>query len=72
MSVATIKDVQDLPAILTMAQVQALLGLSRPKTYQLAHRQGFPVIRFGRALRVTKTALLRWLEQEAEKENEER
>jgi excisionase family DNA binding protein len=69
MSTATIMDAQDLPAVLTMGQVQQLLGLSRPKTYELANRQGFPVVRFGRALRVPKAALLRWLEQEAEGEN---
>jgi excisionase family DNA binding protein len=61
MSIATVKDVKDSPAVLTIAQVQALLGLSRPKAYEPANRSGFPVIRFGRALRMPKLALLQWL-----------
>ena len=62
MANATITDIEALPAVLTMKQVQDILGLSRPKTYQLAHKEGFPVVKFGRALRVPKIAFLRWLE----------
>ncbi len=45
---ATIKAVKELPEVLTMAQVQQFLGLSKPKAYELAHTEGFPVVRFGR------------------------
>jgi excisionase family DNA binding protein len=60
-----VKDVGELPAILTMDQVRQLLGISRPMAYQLAHRKGFPVVRFGRTLRVPKEALVKWLERQA-------
>jgi excisionase family DNA binding protein len=64
MPIATVKDVQDLPAVLKMAQLQQLLGISRPKAYDLAKRRGFPVVRFGRALRVPRDALMRWLDEQ--------
>jgi len=41
MATATVKDVQALPAVLTMKHVQAVLGISKPKTYELAHTRGF-------------------------------
>jgi excisionase family DNA binding protein len=65
MPVDTMSGVQTLPPVLTMQDVQNYLGISRPKTYELAHTQGFPVVRFGRAIRVPREAFLRWLEQQA-------
>ena len=65
MSAVAVKDVQSLPAVLTMKDVQDMLGLSRPKTYELAHTQGFPVVRFGRAIRVPRDKFLTWLDQQA-------
>ena len=65
MSAATVRDIEDLPAVLTMQHVQEVLGISRPKVYELAHTPGFPVVRFGRVLRVSREALLRWLNQQA-------
>ena len=65
MATATVIDVAGLPAVLTLKHVQEVLGISRPKTYELAHTRGFPVMRFGRAIRVPREAFLRWLEQQA-------
>ena len=62
MANATVKDVQELPAILTVEQLQQLLGISRVKAYELTHSKGFPVIRIGRAVRVPREGLLRWLD----------
>jgi excisionase family DNA binding protein len=70
MSLAIVTDTQELPVVLTMRQVQDILGLSKPKKYELAHTQGFPVVRFGRVLRVPREAFLRWLEQQAGVEEE--
>ena len=36
MSLAIVKDVEELPVVLTMQQVQNFLGLSKPKTYELS------------------------------------
>ena len=65
MAAATIMDIATLPAVLTMRQVQEIMGLSKVKTYELAHTCGFPVVRFGRAIRVPREAFLRWLDQQA-------
>jgi excisionase family DNA binding protein len=50
--------------MLTMRQLQDYLGISRPKVYELAHTQGFPIVRFGRAIRVQREAFLRWLDEQ--------
>ncbi len=65
MPVDTILRAQTLPPVLTMRDVQDYLGISRPKTYELAHTRGFPVVRIGRAIRVPREAFLRWLEHQA-------
>jgi excisionase family DNA binding protein len=65
MAIATITDIEELPAVLTMRHVQEVLGISRVKAYELTHRRGFPVVRFGRAIRVPREAFLRWLERQA-------
>jgi excisionase family DNA binding protein len=51
----------DLPAMLRMSDVQRFLGLSRPTTYELVHRRGFPAVRFGRVIRVPRDAFLAWI-----------
>jgi len=56
---------EELPLVLTMKHVQEITGLSKPKVYELAHTRGFPVVRFGRALRVPREAFLRWLDKQA-------
>jgi excisionase family DNA binding protein len=68
MATATVVDVAGLPAVLTLKHVQDVLGISRPKTYELAHTRGFPVVRFGRAIRVPREAFLRWLDEQASME----
>ena len=51
-----------LQPLLCIADVCKLLNLSRPKFYGLM-REGLPVIRFGRAVRISPTSLQRWLAQ---------
>lgn len=66
MATATIRDLQELPAILTMKHIQDVLGICKPKVYELAHTEGFPVVKLGRAFRVPREAFLRWLDEQAE------
>jgi excisionase family DNA binding protein len=56
---------EELPLVLTMQDIQEITGLSKPKVYQLAHTRGFPVVRFGRALRVPRDRFLAWLDVQA-------
>lgn len=62
---ATIMNLEELPEVLTIEQVQQLLGISRPKAYELAHMATFPTVRVGRSIRIPRKSLLRWIEKQA-------
>lgn len=64
MAEAVVFRVDELPMVLTMRHIQGVLGISRPETYKLAHTRGFPVVRFGRSIRVPREAFLRWLDEQ--------
>jgi excisionase family DNA binding protein len=51
------------PLLLTIPQVMQCMGLGRNKVYDLINKEGLPVLRFGRAVRVSYVALQQWLEQ---------
>ncbi len=51
------------PLLLNIPQVAKMLSLSRTKVYELIATEGLPVVRFGRAVRVSFTALQQWLDQ---------
>ncbi len=51
------------PLLLTIPQVMQCMGLGRNKVYDLIQKEGLPVLRFGRAVRVSYVALQQWLEQ---------
>jgi excisionase family DNA binding protein len=61
--IPTITTWDSLPLVLSMDQVRQILGLSRDSTYALARSAGFPAIRVGRRLLVSRDGLRRWLEQ---------
>lgn len=39
-----------------------LLGISRPKAYELVKQDGFPVIRLGKRILIPRVGLEKWLE----------
>ena len=49
--------------LLTIPQVAQALNLGRTKVYELIWKEHLPVQRFGRAVRVPKEDLQRWLEE---------
>ena len=51
------------PLLLTIPQVATKLGLSRAMVYILINREGLPVVRLGRAVRVSTTSLQKWVEE---------
>jgi len=55
------------PMLLNISQVAKSLGLSRTKVYALIASDGLPVVRFGRAVRVSPSSLERWLQQREQK-----
>ena len=52
------------PLLLNVAQVSKTLSLGRTKVYELIATKQLPVVRFGRAVRVSSASLQRWLEQQ--------
>lgn len=53
--------------LLSVEQVEEFLGLSRSKVYKLIKFEGLPVIRFGRALRISSVSLHQWVAEREEK-----
>jgi excisionase family DNA binding protein len=51
------------PLLLSIPDVAATLGLGRTKVYELIAKEGLPVVRFGRSVRVSATSLQKWVEQ---------
>jgi excisionase family DNA binding protein len=49
--------------LLTIPQVAKALNLGRTKIYELIWKENLPVQKFGRAVRVSKEDLQRWLEE---------
>lgn len=46
-------------------ELAATLGVSRPKAYELANSDGFPIIRVGRRIRIPVPSFQRWLDEQA-------
>jgi excisionase family DNA binding protein len=57
------KEVMVQPLLLTIPEAAVSLRLSRAKVYRLIDVEGLPVVRFGRAVRVSVIALQEWVEQ---------
>ena len=57
------KEVIRQPLLLTIQETAVSLRLSRAKVYRLIDFEGLPVVRFGRAVRVSVKALEQWVEQ---------
>lgn len=52
---------------LSVDELAATMGVSRPKAYELVNQPGFPVVRVGRRIRIPVAALERWLEAQVQK-----
>ena len=53
------------PLLLTIPQVAKSLGISRAMVYLLlAKKEGPPVIRLGRSVRVSAASLRRWVDEQ--------
>lgn len=56
------------PLLLTVPQVAKLLNLGRTKVYELIGAKQLPVVRFGRAVRVSSASLQRWVERQEQQD----
>ena len=59
---------EQLPCNLNAEQVAAYLGFSRSQAYTLMHAEGFPTIRIGKRMLVSREKFLEWLENHTAKE----
>ena len=50
-----------LEQLLTIAQVAALLGVSRPTVYELIYHHDLPVVRLGKSVRIIPASYRAWL-----------
>ena len=56
-------DYNDLLLILDVSHIQQIMGISKVSAYGLVHSEGFPIIRHGWLIRVSKRAFFEWLER---------
>ena len=61
------KNIVSTPLLLSVPEVAKTLGLGRTKVYELIATEGLPVVRFGRAVRVSASSLQQWIEQREQK-----
>ena len=60
------KDYKDLPVVLNVSHIQAIMGISKASAYALVHSDGFPATQInGKLIKVSKRAFFDWLEKGA-------
>lgn len=57
------KSYDELPLMLSVPQVAAVLGISRAGAYELARSRGFPSLTIGTRIVVPKDKFIAWVEQ---------
>ena len=57
-----------LALLLTVRDVMRELNLGRTKVYELIGTKQLPVVRFGRAVRVSSASLQRWVERQEQQD----
>ena len=55
------KSYDDLPLILSVPDLVALLGISRAGAYELVKRKDFPALHIGKRVLVPKDKLIAWI-----------
>ena len=56
-----LKNYDDLPLVLDVADIRRIMGISRVSAYELVHTPGFPAFRSGRLIKVSKKAYFDWM-----------
>jgi hypothetical protein len=59
------KKLKDYPSVLSVSDIQAILGIGRRQAYELVNSGSFHVARAGRRIMVSKTVFLQWLKGSA-------
>ena len=62
MNECTYKSFDELPLMLNVVQVAAVLGISRAGAYELVHSEDFPTLKIGSRIVVPKDKLREWID----------
>ena len=62
MNECTYKNYDELPLMLNVVQVAAVLGISRARAYELVNSEGLPTLKIGSRLVVPKDKLREWID----------
>ena len=57
------KTYDDLPLMLSVQDMSAVLGISRARAYELVKREGFPAMNIGSRIIVPKEEFILWIKQ---------
>ena len=57
-----------LPAFFGPRELSAFMGIGITKAYQLSRSVGFPAIRIGKNIRISRDGLRRWVQMQTEEE----
>ena len=63
MKKGTFKSYEDLPLMLSVPEMAAVLGISRAGAYELARSEGFPALRIGTRIVIHKDELREWIKR---------
>ena len=57
------KSYEELPLMLSVPEMAAVLGISRAGAYELARSEGFPALRIGTRIVIPKDELREWIKR---------
>lgn len=58
------KSYDELPLMLSVPEVAAVLGISRAGAYELARSEGFPALKIGSRIVVPKEKFVQWIDSQ--------
>ena len=59
---------EELPLMMNMADVAAVLGISKAGAYKFAHSADFPAFQFGRRIVVSREKFVDWLNRQCKEQ----
>lgn len=57
------RKIKDYPSVLTVADIQEILGIGRRQAYELVNSGQFHTVRAGRRIMIYKSIFLKWLKE---------
>ena len=62
----TYRDYNELPLMLSVSEIEKVLGISRAGAYELVRSAGFPHIRIGNRIVVPRDKFIKWIDEQSE------